>query len=90
MRTFHLRILAAERTFYDGACASLTVPTIDGRYGLMALHENVVIAIVPGELTLHTADGEEQIAAVSEGMLKMVNNEALVLVDTIERSEERR
>ena len=88
MRTFHLRILAAERTFYDGACASLTVPTIDGSYGLMALHENVVIAIVPGELTLHTADGEEQIAAVSEGMLKMVNNEALVLVDTIERPEE--
>lgn len=88
MRTFHLCILAAERTFYDGACASLTVPTIDGSYGLMALHENVVIAIVPGELTLHTADGEEQIAAVSEGMLKMVNNEALVLVDTIERPEE--
>ena len=88
MRTFHLRILAAERTFYDGACASLSVPTIDGSYGLMALHENVVIAIVPGELTLHTADGEEQIAAVSEGMLKMVNNEALVLVDTIERPEE--
>ena len=54
----------------------------------MALHENVVIAIVPGELTLHTADGAEQIAAVSEGMLKMVNNEALILVDTIERPEE--
>lgn len=88
MKTFHLRILAAERTFYDGPCASLTVPTIDGLYGLMALHESVVIAIIPGMLTLHTPDGEEQIAAVSEGMLKMENNEALVLVDTIERPEE--
>ena len=47
MRTFHLRILAAERTFYDGACASLTVPTIDGSYGLMALHENVVMLSCP-------------------------------------------
>ena len=88
MKTFHLRILAAERTFYDGPCLSLTVPTIDGLYGLMALHESVVIAIIPGMLTLHTPDGEEQIAAVSEGMLKMENNEALVLVDTIERPEE--
>ncbi len=88
MKTFHLRILAAERTFYDGPCASLTVPTIDGLYGLMALHESVVIAIIPGMLTLHTPDGEEQITAVSEGMLKMENNEALVLVDTIERPEE--
>ena len=88
MKTFRLRILAAERTFYDGPCQSLTVPTIDGRYGLMAQHENVVIAIIPGELTLYTESGEEQIAAVSEGMLKMEDNEALVLVDTIERPEE--
>ena len=88
MKKFRLRILAAERTFYDGPCQSLTVPTIDGRYGLMAQHENVVIAIIPGELTLHTESSEEQIAAVSEGMLKMEDNEALVLVDTIERPEE--
>ena len=47
MRTFRLRILAAERTFYDGPCQSLMVPTIDGLYGLMALHENIVIAIIP-------------------------------------------
>mgnify|MGYP000217691527 CR=1 FL=1 len=88
MRTFRLRILAAERTFYDGPCQSLMVPTIDGLYGLMALHENVVIAIIPGKLILRGEDGREQVAAVSEGMLKMENNEALVLVDTIERPEE--
>ena len=88
MRTFRLRILAAERMFYDGPCQSLMVPTIDGLYGLMALHENVVIAIIPGKLILRGEDGREQVAAVSEGMLKMENNEALVLVDTIERPEE--
>ena len=87
MRTFRLRILAAERTFYDGPCQSLMVPTIDGLYGLMALHENVVIAIIPGKLILRGEDGREQVAAVSEGMLKMENNEALVLVDTIERPD---
>lgn len=87
-RSFHLRILAAERVFYEGPCLSLTVPTLDGRYGVMAYHENVVIAIVPGMLTLRAEDGEEQLAAVSEGMLKMENNEALLLVDTVERPEE--
>jgi F-type H+-transporting ATPase subunit epsilon len=88
MNTFHLRILAPERTFFDGACASLTVPTIDGMYGVMAQHEDVVIAIVPGKLTLRGQNGDEQIAAVSEGLLKMENGEALLLVDTIERPEE--
>jgi len=30
MKTFPLRVLAPERTFFDGACTSLTVPSIDG------------------------------------------------------------
>ena len=88
MKAFSLRVLAPERTFFDGKCASLTVPTLDGMYGLMAQHEDLVLAIVPGKLTLRTPDGAEQIAAVSEGMLKMEHGEALVLVDTIERPEE--
>ena len=88
MKAFHLRVLAPERTFFDGACTSLTVPSIDGMYGLMAQHEDIVLAVVPGKLTLRDADGVEQIAAVSEGVLKMEHGEALVLVDTIERPEE--
>ena len=71
MKTFPLRVLAPERTFFDGACTSLTVPSIDGMYGLMAQHEDIVLAVVPGKLTLRDADGVEQIAAVSEGVLKM-------------------
>ena len=78
MKTLPLRVLAPERTFFDGACTSLTVPSIDGMYGLMAQHEDIVLAIVPGKLTLRDADG----------VLKMEHGEALVLVDTIERPEE--
>ena len=78
MKTFPLRVLAPERTFFDGACTSLTVPSIDGIYGLMAQHEDIVLAVVPGKLTLRDA----------EGVLKMEHGEALVLVDTIERPEE--
>ena len=90
MKTFPLRVLAPERTFFDGACTSLTVPSIDGMYGLMAQHEDIVLAIVPGKLTLRDADGVEQIAAVSEGVLKMEHGEALVRPEEIDlhRAEE--
>ena len=88
MNAFHLSVLTAERVFYDGPCQSLMVPTLDGLYGVLAHHENVVIAIIPGTMTLRTESGGEQIAAVSEGLLKMENNEALLLVDTAERPEE--
>ena len=76
MKTFPLRVRAPERTFFDGACTSLTVPSIDGMYGLMAQHEDIVLAVVPGKLTLRTPDGAEQIAAVSEGVLKMEHGRA--------------
>ena len=88
MNRFHLKILAAERVFFDGACQSLVVPTLDGLYGIRAQHENVVIAVVPGTLSLRSAEGEEIAAAVSGGVLKMENNEALLLADTVERPEE--
>lgn len=88
MNRFHLKILAAERVFFDGACESLVVPTLDGRYGIQAQHENVVIAIVPGTLFLRPAEGEELVAAVSGGVLKMEDNEALLLADSVERPEE--
>lgn len=88
MNRFHLKILAAERVFFDGACQSLVVPTLDGLYGIQAQHENVVIAVVPGTLSLRSAEGEEIAAAVSGGVLKMEDNEALLLADTVERPEE--
>lgn len=44
MKTFPLRVLAPERTFFDGACTSLTVPSIDGMYGLMAQHEDTDVS----------------------------------------------
>ena len=88
MHTFSLKILAAERVFYDGACASLTVPTLDGLYGIQAKHEDVILAVVPGTLTVKTDAGEEIVAAVSLGVLKMEDNEALLLADTVERADE--
>lgn len=88
MNTFTLKILAAERVFYDGACVSLTVPTLDGLYGVQARHEDVILAVVPGTLTLRTDTDDEIVAAVSGGVLKMESNGALLLADTVERAEE--
>ena len=88
MNTFTLKILAAERVFYYGACISLTVPTLDGLCGVQAKHEDVILAVVPGMLTVRTDAGDEIIAAVSGGVLKMEDNEVLLLADTVERADE--
>ena len=88
MNTFALDVLAAEKPFYHGGCVSLVIPTIKGQYGIQAMHSNMIAAIIPGELKITTDDGEVIIAAVSEGMVKVENNEVLILVDTLEMPDE--
>ena len=88
MNTFKLVILAAEKAFYEGDCLSLVIPTTQGQYGIQAMHVNMIAAIVPGMLKFTTPDGEEIVAAVSEGLVKVENNHVLLLVDTAEKPEE--
>ena len=88
MNTFALNVLAAEKPFFDGECISLVIPTSDGQYGIQAKHNNTIAAIVPGELKITTPDGNVIIAAVSGGLVKVENNQVLILVDTLELPEE--
>ena len=88
MNSFSLLILAAEKPFYDGDCISLVIPTTQGLYGIQAMHSNMIAAIVPGMLKYTLPDGSEKIAAVSEGLIKVENNQVMLLVDTCERPDE--
>lgn len=88
MNTFTLNVFAAEKPFYQGDCISLVIPTTGGQYGIQAMHNNMIAAIVPGMLKITTPDGDEIIAAVSEGLVKSEGNDVLLLVDTAERPEE--
>jgi len=85
---FNIHILASEHHFYEGPCESLVVPTIRGQYGILAGHSNLISAVVPGKLVFRVPGGEDQTLAVSEGIVKVENNEVLVLVDTAERPED--
>lgn len=88
MNTFKLNILAADKTFYIGDAISLIIPTTEGQYGILAHHRNMIAATVPGKLKYVTPDGHEQIAAISSGLVKVEDNEVLVLAESAERPEE--
>ena len=79
--TFKLHIHAAERDYFNGDCRSLVVPLSEGQYGILAHHSNMVAAIVPGDIKIVDADGNVIEALVSAGMIKVENNEVLMLVN---------
>ncbi len=88
MKTFKIKILEADNTFYDGEMESLTVPAVDGEYGVLANHQNLVVAIVPGIMRCRYADGTEGSAVLSDGMMRIEDNDVLILVDSAEWPDE--
>ena len=84
MNTFMTKIIEAEKPFYEGEMTSLIVPAVDGDYGILAMHQNLVIAIIPGLLRFQDPDGEWQEVSVSDGMVRIEDGEVLVLVDSAE------
>lgn len=89
MSTFRLKIITSRRIFYDGPCHILIIPALDGEKAIMAHHEEMIIAMRPGEMRLKFQEEEDwQYAAVGQGFCQIANNRAMLLADLIERPEE--
>lgn len=88
MKSFDLKILEADSVFEKGEALSITVPTPDGELCFMADHEPTVCAVKEG-LVHYTLAGDLEddllhYAAVSSGIMRFENNEALLLVESAE------
>lgn len=88
MDTFHVHIYDSDSVFYEGECESLVLPTTEGQYGILAHHSNMIAAVVPGTMTCRLPRENTLVGAVSAGLVKVENNDVLVLIDSAERPEE--
>ena len=89
MDTFGLKIIASDKVFYEGRCRKLIITAPDGEKGILANHENMVIAIVVGTAKVQLAGEDEwKDLAVGSGFAEIVNNRVTLLVDTAERPED--
>lgn len=88
MKTFSLRICEADGIFAEGEAEMVVIPTVDGEYGVMADHENMVFSIIPGRLKYRMVGGETKIASIASGMMRVEDNDVLILTEAIEHPEE--
>ena len=96
MDSFRLHFMASEHMVYDGDAESVSLMTTEGSIGILAHHSNLIMAVVPG-IVEYVPAGEDakaaglsgkQVVVVSDGLLKVENNEVMILVDTAENPEE--
>lgn len=89
MKTFELKVLTCDRTFYDGPCEKLLFPATDGQMEILADHEQMTASIEIGEMKFKTPDSDEwQVAVVSKGLVEVDRNQVLLIAFSAERPEE--
>ena len=88
MDNFRLHFMASDHMVFDDDAQSVSLPTTEGSIGILAHHSNIIMAVVPGEITYRAANGDEDTVIVSDGLLKVENGEVMILVDTAERPDE--
>ena len=86
--TYHVKVLSTYGTFFDGDCVQTVLPCEDGSRGILARHEDCVIAVVPGALRIKRPDETELLAAVTAGYAAIDNGALTLIVDTAERPED--
>lgn len=80
---FKLTIMTYKGIYKEVDCDSCNLPSIDGRRGILPNHMPIMMPVEIG--VLHTVEnGETKRYAISDGMFYFENNEATLLVDTIE------
>ena len=88
MNTFELKVITINKIFFNGKCRQVIVSAADGSIGIMAHHENSVLALVEGPLRMQKEDGEWIEAVTGIGHVQVAYNRVSVLVDFAEKPEE--
>ncbi len=87
-KTFYLHVIASNKIFYSGHCQNLVMPLEDGEKGILPRHEDMVIALSPGEIRLLNENDQWIYGVVGSGFVQIVNNRVTMIVDTAEHPEE--
>jgi len=84
--TYKFKMLTPNRTAFDGDVVSVTAPGGAGYLGILAHHAPLITTLLAGDLSLRTKDGNTHRYRIGPGLLKVANNEAVVLTETVEET----
>ena len=80
MPTLRLEIVTPEAKTYSEDVDGVTIPGIDGEYGILPLHVPLITALKPGSLKVQK-DGREFFLATGGGFAEVMPDRVSVLTD---------
>ena len=71
--TIRLEIVTPEATVYSEDVDMVTLPGVEGQFGVLPQHVRLMTQLVPGEMIVHKG-GEDHFLAVGEGVVEVTND----------------
>lgn len=84
----HLKIVTVEKEIFNGDIKSITTKNSDGEFQLLKDHSALITVTSPARTTIVTIDDKKVVLFTSTGILKILNNNIIMIVDNAERKEE--
>jgi F-type H+-transporting ATPase subunit epsilon len=78
--TLKLEIITPDEVAYSEDVEMVTLPGIEGQFGVYPQHLPLMTQVVPGEIIVRK-DGRDQSLAIGEGMVEVAADHVAVLTD---------
>ncbi len=86
-KTFHVNMVSADESLFDGEVVSLSATTVTGEIGILAGHAPLLATLDPGQVRFSFSDGKEEVIYISGGFMEVQPKQTLILADAAERAE---
>ncbi len=83
MSTFQLDIVTPESNVFSGEVTSVTVPGTQGSFQVLVNHAPIISTLGKGRMKYVDAKGAESEYSVEDGVIEVLNNKAIVLVERL-------
>jgi F-type H+-transporting ATPase subunit epsilon len=83
----HLELITPDGPTFEGDIDSVSLPTPQGEITVLPHHIPLISIVVPGSITVRKGT-EEQLFAVSRGVIEVDGASLRILTDTADRAEE--
>ncbi|WMJ21820.1 ATP synthase F1 subunit epsilon [Paludicola sp. MB14-C6] len=88
MSTFSLKVVTPERELLNEEVSRVIVRTTSGDIGILKGHANYIAPLEIGRMRIQMPNGEERIAAIAGGMIKVDEHGTTILTNMCEWKEE--
>ncbi|HOY49990.1 MAG TPA: ATP synthase F1 subunit epsilon [Flavobacteriales bacterium] len=77
----HLEIISPDKKLYEDEVTTLTLPGIDGSFGILDKHAPLISALKKGKIKVTDKASARHVFEINGGVVEVLNNKVIVLAE---------